>query len=167
MTDEKTEKKKRGFFSKLWSEIKSITVWNIFIFLVTALPLFLISRYLIWRFVLGSPSPASCGLRYFEPLSSCPASFISSIKFYDLPSYLSVYVKHGVFLMQGFYFLIVPIGIYLLLTTFVWKKPSTLMKIASLAIGIFVAVLIFLLLPSSPLCTFDIPVIMPGAASYY
>ena len=144
--------KKGGKKAKsVFAEIKSITAWNIFVFLVMLMVIFLVIRYLLLKFVLRVPE--ECGVFYysFRTLTSCPGNIVSGIKFYDLSSYFIVYIKHGG-LIKYFYFLIVPIGVYLLLTRFMWKKPSTFLRINSLIIGILLAIIIYLLFPSSYLC---------------
>jgi hypothetical protein len=136
------------------SELKSITVKNIFAFIAVLFGLYVILRYAVSNLIFKSGTIGKYNA--FKPLTSCNEIFVGQTKFYDLYSYFQIYVKHGTGLMKIFYFLLVPLGIYLLLTSFVWKKASPGMKILSLLIGIAIAVLIYVLVPTIYVCTLNI-----------
>ena len=151
----KKEKSAGKFLNKLRSEIKSITAWKIFTFIGVLLIIYLAIRFLLSK-VLGF-FYAEWGTSYtFRSLSSCEPYFVKHIKFYDV-HYLSVLIKYGTWVSKTFYFSLVSLGVYLLLTKFILKEKSVAIKIISIIIAIEVAIIIYLLLPSYAFCHFTAP----------
>jgi multisubunit Na+/H+ antiporter MnhC subunit len=160
---EKKKKNSANLFVKAWLEIKKVTAWNLFIFLLIVMGAYLIVRHLIWRYVMGAPSDAICGNTTFRKLTSCYPGQLVQTKFYDLYSYLVIYVKYGILILKAFYFIMVPLGIYLILTKIMFKNPTKKIKIISFAVGVIIAILVYLTMPSFLMCELPpLPAAAPG-----
>jgi len=105
---------------------------------------------------------------FVRPITSCPPGFVARIKFYDLYSLFLAYVKHGN-LLKASYFILLPLGIYLILTNTLFKKPNLAKKIICLLIGVLVALIIYFAVPSVYVCSFKATYLLvdPSTLSFF